>query len=544
MAQQATLFDPDPSSTMTISEVAVSLGVAEASVRNWIKTGYLTYDPASGVSRVSFDHFRQNVAGKSKLVKRANKSLVDEHDHDSLSSRILSALEFTSDFHKLSDEYQSSLANAYRNREGIYYTPDRICKTMFSDIPPPVKGQKFCDPCCGSGNFIMSAIDHGFSPEDVYGYDTDPTAIEITKQRIFKETGFSSENILCADFLEISAQDPAPTPQFDIIITNPPWGKKIQKSEKEVYGRTLGAGRSLDSSSLFFFAALNSLRNDGFLSFLMPESFFKIATFQDARRRLLEFSLLTVRDFGKPFKGLLTKAQSFCLRKTEPGKNGVLSCTGDSAFKRRQETFTRNPASIINFESSPEDAFVIARLFDKPHITLENQARWGLGIVTGNNKKFCKLNPGDDLIPVYKGVDIHKGRVDEPKTFIPSDLTLYQQVAPVELFEANSKIIYRFISSKLVFFHDKEKSYFLNSVNMMVPSSDFPISLDSLVKLLNTELFGWLFARLFNTHKVLRADLEKLPLPIDFLNERKDFTEIQLAEYYELERTECGTFRA
>ena len=541
--RQATLFDPNHSFTMTISEVAETLSVSEASVRNWIKTGYLNYNPASGISQVSFDHFRQNVAGKSKLTGRANKSLVDEHDHEDLSSKTLHALEFTSNLLELSNEYQDSLSNSYRNKEGIYYTPENICETMLSDITFPLEGQEFCDPCCGSGNFIMAAIRHGFAPDHVYGYDTDPTAIEIVKQRILQETGFNSENIVCANFLEVSANIKVSPRQFDVIITNPPWGKKIQKSEKEAYGKILQAGRSLDTSSLFFFGAVRCLRDHGFLSFLMPDSFFKIATFQDARRHLLEFTLLNVRDFGKPFKGLLTKAQSFCLRKTLPDENYVQSYIGDRDFKRKQETFMHNPGSIINFESSQEDDSVIARLFDRPHIFLEGHARWGIGIVTGNNRKFCKSSPGSDLVPVYKGVDIHKGHVDEPRTFIPSDLSLYQQVAPIELFEANSKIIYRFISSSLVFFNDTEKSYFLNSVNMIVLLPGFPISDDNLVKLLNTELFSWLFSKLFNTHKILRADLEKLPLPVHFPGKCQGFTESQLIEYYELEKTECGTFR-
>ena len=542
MAQQVTLFESD-SSTMAISEVADGLRVSEASVRNWIKAGYLDYDAVSGVSRGSFDCFRQDIAGKSKLTKRANKSLVDKHDHEYLVAKILRDPELTSGFSNLSNDYQNGMSNSYRNREGIYYTPENICEMMLSDIPGSVDGKLFCDPCCGSGNFIMAALGRGFSPENIYGYDIDSTAVEITRQRIFQETGFDFGNIVCADFLKISTTDKTPAPRFDVIMTNPPWGKKIRKSEKEAYGKILNAGRSLDTSSLFFIAAMKNLKDNGFLSFLMPESFFKIAVFQDARRYLFDFSLLNIRDFGNAFKGILTKAQSFCLHKTAPNEHNEVNCIGKYSFLRRQKTFQSNPAVIINFETGPEDALVIARLFEKPHITLKNQARWGLGIVTGNNKKFCTMKPGDGLMPVYRGMDIHKGFIDEPKTFIPSDLSLYQQVAPIDLFEAESKIIYRFISSKPVFFHDRKKSYFLNSVNMIIPFPDFPISTDNIVKLLDSELFGWFFAKLFNTHKILRTDLEKLPLPLYFSGEDREFTENELIEFYGLERTDCGNFR-
>lgn len=529
---------------MTITEVATTLSVSEASVRNWIKTGYLNYNRNTGITTESFEHFRTNVAGKDKLTKRANKSLLDDHDHQTLISKTNSALENNGNPTVLAWEYENSLSNAYRNKEGIYYTPENICNKMFSDIPDLSGDEKFCDPCCGSGNFVMAAIRHGFLPENIYGYDTDPTAVEITKRRIYEDTGYNSENIICADFLSLSSDCDERLPEFDAILTNPPWGKKISKEEKVKLGNFLGAGRSLDTSSLFLFASMKSLKNGGTLALLMPESFFKIATFQDARRRLLDVSLISVRDFGKPFKGLLTKAQSFCATKLNHKKGNVFCCVGDRTFKRGQETFLNNPACIINFESSPDDASVISKLFGKPYVTLEGGSRWGLGIVTGNNKKFCKDMPGEDLMAVYKGVDIHKEGLNEPTTFIPKDLSLYQQVAPVELFEADEKILYRFISSNLVFYHDTEKSYFLNSVNMIVPADDFPISNAGITRLFNSDLFNWVFAKMFNTHKVLRADLEKMPLPVEFLKDRDDFTEEELLEYYGIERRENGTFRA
>ena len=548
MAQQAARFDSSRQHSMTISEVAGALSVSEASVRNWLKTGYLRFDSKNAISRRSFEAFRTDVAGKEKLTKRANKLLLDEHDHGELVARTRARLTRTAsgktkDIGTLAEEYQSGLSNAYRNKEGIYYTLESICDAMFADVPKPTADQTFCDPCCGSGNFILAAIRHGFRPENVHGYDTDPTAVEIAKQRIFEATGYMTNNLVCADFLELAVSLNGATPSHNVILTNPPWGKKLSKAEKARYGKLLGAGRSLDTSSLFFFASLKVLKDGGTLAFLLPESFFKIAAFQDARRELLRHSLLSIRDFGKPFKGLVTRTQSFGMRKTAAGSEQVLCVSKARTFKRTQATFTQNPAQIINFESCPQDAAVLSRLFDKPHLTLEGNATWGLGIVTGSNGKFCQDKPGKGLMPVYRGVDIHRGYLDKPTTFIPSDLSLYQQVAPVELYEAKEKILYRFISSDLVFNHDTGQSYCLNSVNMMVLSGDFPVSSATIVKLFNTELFNWAFGKLFNTHKVLRSDLERMPIPVGFLKPSECFSEEKLLQYYEVERDKDGTFR-
>ena len=512
-------------------------------MRNWIQAGYLQLSDKNGISRESFEYFRTTIVGKEKLNKRANKSFLDQHDHDALIRKTRVALATASNLAIVGEEYQSALSNTFCNKEGIYYTPESICDAMFSDIPVPKNDKTLCDPCCGSGNFVMSAIRHGYQPENIYGYDTDPTAVEITKQRIYAATGYVSENIVCENFLDIATSLSGVFPLFDVIMTNPPWGKKLPRIEKIKYGKLLSAGRSLDTSSLFFFASLRVLKNDGFLALLLPESFFKIATFQNARRELLNYSLRSVRDFGKPFKGLLTKAQSFCMIKNPNTFKQVTCVNKYRSFERAQATFAENPAEIINFESCPDDAFVLSRFFDKPQLTLAGNARWGLGIVTGNNKKFCRDQDNDGYFPIIRGVDVRKNCLKKPTTFIPRDLSLYQQVAPVEIFEASEKILYRFISSNLVFYHDKDQSYCLNSVNMIVPEDKFPVSTASIVKLFNTDFFNWVFRKVFNTHKVLRSDIESMPIPVDFLNQNESFSEEDLLEYYDIERDSNGSFR-
>jgi site-specific DNA-methyltransferase (adenine-specific) len=542
--QQATLFDIEQDKTVSYEEVVDVLQVSEATVRNWVKTGYLKQVGKKLVTKKSFDIFLKDIAGKEKLTKRANKSLVDNHDHEVLADITLGRLKSGANPDNVAIEYEAALSNAYKNKEGVYYTPSDICRTLVTDCPHPTSSSTFCDPCCGSGNFILAAIRHGFQPENVYGYDVDPVAVEITKHRIKKLTGCFSDNIRNVNFLEYHASIRKEHKTFDAIVTNPPWGKKLSKSEKSKYAGVFDASRSMDTCSLFFFASLLSLKRNGFLALLLPESFFNIATFQAARSALLQQTVISIRDFGKPFKGLLTRAQSFAMIKNEkPSLTVTCYDVAGAFFERSQQSFSKNPVQIINSSCSPGEADVIYEVFHSPHITLEGNAKWGLGIVTGNNKKFCTPVPTNDSMPVYKGSDVQKDYLSNPTNFIPKDLNLYQQVSPVELFEAQEKILYRFISSHLVFYHDKKQAYFLNSVNMIVLKNGFPFTTAQVVNLFNTELYSWIFSKIFNTRKVLRSDLEKMPIPTEFLNNNEIFTEQDLLDYYHIERTNNGTYR-
>ena len=350
----------------------------------------------------------------------------------------------------------------------------------------------------------MRAIDLGFRPENVYGFDIDPVAVAITKKRIFSKTDYTSDNIIETDFLEYISMNR--NLFFDYIYTNPPWGKKLAKKDKEKYATIFNAGKSIDTSALFFFASLYCLKEKGSMGFLLPEAFFNISTFESARVKSLNLTIRRLVDYGKSFKGLLTKAQAIVLtnKQNEKSAHQIQCRIGNNNFSRSITSFSCNPKSIFNFHCNDEESEVIKHIFSIPHITLHEKAKWGLGIVTGNNNKFGRIEFVAGYMPVYKGSDITTNGLKSPSVFIPTDLSLYQQVAPVELYEAPQKLIYKFISSKLCFFHDTEQRYILNSANMLIPYDDFPISSKQLKNLLSSNFMNWLFTSIFNTHKILK----------------------------------------
>jgi len=136
-----------------IAKATKLANVSTATIRNWIKTGYLTKINAGLISKKSFDKFMQEVAGKEKLNSRSNKLLKDSHDHVKVRKTLKNLIDTTKSA-DIGSEYEKLLSNSYKNKEGIYYTPPCIVRDMFKNIyiSPDFK---FLDPCCGSGNFII-----------------------------------------------------------------------------------------------------------------------------------------------------------------------------------------------------------------------------------------------------------------------------------------------------------------------------------------------------------------------------------------------------
>lgn len=399
----------------------------------------------------------------------------------------------------------------------------------------------FLDPACGTGNFIIKAIEKGIKPENIYGFDTDENAVKITKERVYQKTGYRTNNIKKINFLDyvISSKEKI---KFDLIFTNPPWGKKIKKDKKIKYGKLLNAKNSLDTTSLFLFASFRLLKDNGFLGFLVQEAFFNIANFEDVRKEVLNYNILRIIDYDKAFTGLLTKAQAIILQKNKQTSLVKCQVKNENQFLSK-EIFRKNPKTIFNFWIKTGEAEVIDAFFSKTHKTLKDNAKWGLGIVTGNNKKYCIDFPKDDYVPVYKGSDITPNGLKKPSCYIPDNFSQYQQVAPLELYKAKEKLIYRFISSKLIFFYDNKQRFILNSANLLIPSSDLGISPKQLADLLNSKPMNWLFSKLFNTYKILRSDLETLPIHTNYFKEHSTFDEKKYLEFLNIKDTDYGTYR-
>lgn len=533
-----TFGNPQPD-TVSIKQVAQKLSVSTATIHNWIKTHHLSQTKKGFITQDSLTTFIQSEL-PHRLHSRANKSLKDTHDHKKITDWYLRQAQDTVNYKNLGDLYQNTLSNAYRNKEGIYYTPKHIVKNLFNPCIPISKTHIFCDPCCGSGNFIIHALKLGFKPENIYGFDTDPVAIAITKKRILEYSGYNSHTIQQGDFLECVCKNT--TMQFDFIATNPPWGKKLPKNIRSAVAKKLGAGQSTDTCALFFYACWKCLKNDGELSLLLPDSFFNIAVFQEVRETLLDYKILRCINYNRAFDKLLAKAYGIHIQKTYTDTHHTLCVHNDTTFYRPQKSFAHNPKSIINISCNNLDSAVISHLLSMPHTTLKNNATWALGIVTGNNKKFITHTHKQDYIPVYKGTDISHTGIKPCTNFMPNNMDLYQQVAPLDIYQSAEKIVYKFISSKLDFYCDTEQKYFLNSANMLVLHPNFPIKAKIIADVFSSNFMNWIFTHIFDTHKILRGDLESLPIYTEALSNMQHFSEQQYIEKLGLE-TINGTYR-
>ena len=438
---------------------------------------------------------KQHVA--DALCEYSNVMIIDELTKASLPN---------DEFDILGLIYQSYLQEGKKNITGSYYTPQKIALNMTRNLDFS-KGEIILDPCCGSGAFLLCIP--AKKPEQLYGIDNDRIAVLIARINMllkYKDFEFIPQ-IYCLDYLQCySFLQPHSVFEkaFDYIVTNPPWGAMEDKTGSN-YAIT-----SNETFSCFFVKAFEQLKKNGIIRFLFPEAILNVKAHKDIRKFIIDTAgLVRITSYDDSFAGVTTKYVDIeCGKGTNKDKFEV--CTHGQVRTVDMKTIYETDNMVFNLLSN-DDISIVRIVKDKGKHSLKNST-WALGVVTGDNKTKLSLEYRDGMEKIYTGKEIQPYILRPAKYFIMYNRDDLQQVAKEEIYRAPEKLVYKFISNKLVFAYDNSASLFLNSANILIPQIP-SMSTKTVMAFLNSLLFQFVYIKLFGEVKVLKGNLLELPFP-------------------------------
>ena len=400
--------------------------------------------------------------------------------------------------------YQSLTTEGRRILKGLYYTKPVIVNEMLSDIRV-LSGERFLDPCCGSGIFLLK-VEHA-ELEQLYGIDNDPLAVMIAKANLMVKYSEATiyPQIYQMDFL-LHAASALGDMKFDYIVTNPPWGTEKGKLH------TSEVIQSKEKASLFFTEAFKFLNKNGIQHFLLPSSLMKIKVHGDFRRFVThETRMESLKCYRERFKGVFTDFLSLKVsRKPIFGSQNYVVYGANNEVSRKEFKPLEDDFCAIPMLNDRDEA-IIGKVERLRHDDLSH-SQWALGIITGNNAKVLKDRPRKGLEPIYTGKDIGKYSLKKASRYIKYNRVDFQQCAKDEFYRAKEKLVYKFVSGHLCFTYDDKQRLFLNSANILIPEVD-GMSTETVLAFLNSALFNFLYTKRFNDLKILKGNLSTLPFP-------------------------------
>lgn len=223
--------------------------------------------------------------------------------------------------------------------KGEFFTPREVVKLAISLVDPHPR-ERVCDPACGSGGFLISAMKHVWTRMEqskewtstnektfamakqqmasnfFYGIDKESDLVRITKaymaiagdgrSNIVHENSLKQLHDWSSKSRNTFADDDGSIEQFDCVITNPPYGSKI-KIELETaqhfdlgHSWTIknhmwakGRAKRTDPYVLFIERCFQLCKDGGRLALVLPESVFHAPSRKHIRNWIAERATVT-----------------------------------------------------------------------------------------------------------------------------------------------------------------------------------------------------------------------------------------------------------
>jgi len=496
--------------------------------------------------------------------------LSDVHTSDAYNlGNYLSTISFSESSYLIGTLYTALLPKDWRAAKGAYYTPpplvDHLIK-MVSEQGFDWQRGKILDPSCGGGAFLSPVALRMFEslPKKIAN-DPDKTINEISQRLIgFEIDPFSawvSQTLVEMTFLhqcietdrrfpeivnvcDALIQTPTKAHFVDLVIGNPPYCKTPLTPElREKYSRSLFGHANL--YGIFTDMAINWTKQNGYIAYVTPTSFLGGQYFKSLRSLISTEAQPVAMDFVSERKGVFedvlqdtmlvvykkdnltkkidrnTTVNVHSLKSNGDGKTVIIKDIGHFQLPAGSE----DPWLI---PKEPEQIELVEKITKMP----DRFDRYGFEIVTGqlvwnrNKNRMCTEQvPGSypiiwaDAIGTDGEVRLISNRPHRLLYFIPSDTQgfLITNQPCILIKRTTAKEQKRRIFASLLsqnFISDYGGVVIENHVNIIRPITEkTTISLETLVTLLNSDMFDMIYRLISGSVAVSAFELNCTPLP-------------------------------
>jgi type I restriction-modification system DNA methylase subunit len=331
---------------------------------------------------------------------------------------------------------------------------------------------------------------------------------------------------------------------FDAVIGNPPYGVPFREMENDYLADHFPETEKFpDSYCLFMVEALRLVRDGGFLSFIVPNTFCDLENCDAFRGSLLRgYTLQDIWQSGWAFKSAIVDTLVFRILKRKPMKSDYVQITVDSReYTRTIREFLDNELAKIDYRNTEDDRRLLWKIKQQRCVLLGGLAAVKAGVkmyergqgTPPQTAETMKVRPFSTIgkcphgwRPLYRGEDISRYEIASPREFVNYGPWLAAPRSP-DLF-VSPKLLMRRTDDRLLASIDKDSAICVNSCHVIKLNRSSTAQLSGLyvLGLLNSKLLQRVFElqnpqmveKVFAEIKVIYV--ERLPIRAIDMNNR------------------------
>jgi len=203
------------------------------------------------------------------------------------------------DRHMMGDLYEKILKDLQSaGNAGEFYTPRAVTQFM-TEILDPQPSEKIMDPACGTGGFLVCAVEHmrtqGYVKtaaqekkikDRIIGYEKKQLPHLLCTTNMMIHGVYSPEHVYHDNTLSRPYKDWSKSQYVDLILTNPPFGGM---EEDGIENNFPSEFRTRETADLFLTLIIRVLKNNGRAAVVLPDgTLFGEGIKTKIKQRLLE----------------------------------------------------------------------------------------------------------------------------------------------------------------------------------------------------------------------------------------------------------------
>lgn len=305
---------------------------------------------------------------------------------------------------------------------------------------------------------------------------------------------------------------------FDIVIGNPPYVQLSKEPDvPEEYKQYLKNryGTSGGRLNLFIFMTHKGaelMNPGGTLAFIIPNTILSQEYYKDTRKMILEnHRLLVLVDYqDMPFEHAVVENVTLIFGKQKASDDAevrVLKGTTESIqpFKSIPlASFQKNKTCAFSINSND----FIDKLFEGT-VPLSSLCNINQAIALKGDKSLsCKTEAAPDYYRLLDGRNINKYGIQWTGVYLDYDLERIHSCKRKDIFEVPEKLLFRRVSSTLMFTYDNSQYYALNTLVVVTKKDGCSSELKYLLALLNSTLMNYIYANKYKSTKKVFSEIQ------------------------------------